>query len=311
MSEVLVNVLVITYNHEKYIERAIKSILNQKTNFRFNIIIGEDNSTDLTREKLLKLSDENPSKLKLLLQETNIGARKNLKLVEENCDAPYIAILEGDDYWVDDSKLQKQIDFLENNEEFSACVHGINIVDKNDNLIVGTYHENMYYEGTKYTKKQLNKGILPGQSGTMVYRNILSTLKKDQIDKYYSTNSNGDWRRTVLLLSNGPIYCFKEKMSNYRYVISGGSSWNSRIYGKNFADSFFDSFTELEYLTTCIYYEGLNFEEPKENMGHGALKFLLKSPNKENYRKFIYVYSKLTNKKKFWKNLVKKIIRKK
>ncbi|MDT2833546.1 glycosyltransferase [Vagococcus carniphilus] len=311
MTDVLVNVLMITYNHEKYIEKAIRSILKQKTSFKFNIIIGEDCSTDETRKIILNIQKEFPEKIKLLLHDKNIGSKKNLQSVEKLCNAPYIAILEGDDYWINPNKLQNQIDFLVNNPVYSGCVHGINIIDDSETILMGTYHERLYYKGLKYTEDDLVKGILPGQSGTMVYRNILKTLDDSKINDYFSTNSNGDWRRTVLLLSVGPIYCFQEKMSNYRYVVTSGDSWNSSIYGKNLSNQFFDSFVELEYLSKELIDNKIDFYIAKQNIGHGALKFMLKAPSKDNFIKFNYIYRKIDRKGIFWINLFKRVFQKK
>ncbi len=130
----MVSVFMITYNHEKFIAEALDSILMQKTDFDFDIVIGEDCSTDATRRIVLEYSRKYPDKIKLLLHNANIGFISNLMYVLEACTGKYVAMCEGDDYWTDPFKLQKQVDFLEANKEYILATHGYRIV-KDGNVI--------------------------------------------------------------------------------------------------------------------------------------------------------------------------------
>jgi glycosyltransferase involved in cell wall biosynthesis len=116
-----VSVFMMVYNHEKFIKEALNGVLMQKCNFDYEIVIGEDYSTDESRNIILEYSKQYPGKFKLLLHNSNIGAQKNQLAVLENCTGQYIALCEGDDYWTDPLKLQKQVDFLEGNQEYSIC----------------------------------------------------------------------------------------------------------------------------------------------------------------------------------------------
>jgi len=115
----MVSVFVMTYNHEKYISQAIESILAQKTNFDFDIVVGEDYSNDRTREILLDYQAQYPGKFKLILQNINVGPSQNQIDTLNACTGKYVAICEGDDYWTDPYKLQKQVDYLEKNQNVS------------------------------------------------------------------------------------------------------------------------------------------------------------------------------------------------
>ena len=97
----LVSVFMMTYNHEKYISEAIEGVLMQNTNFDFDIVIGEDCSTDNTRQIILDYQRKYPGKFKLLLHKENIGAMANQMAVLQACSGKYIAMCEGDDYWID------------------------------------------------------------------------------------------------------------------------------------------------------------------------------------------------------------------
>lgn len=125
----LLSVFMITYNHEKYIAEAIESALMQKTSFKYEIVIGEDCSTDQTRETVLEYATRYADKVKPIYQERNVGANKNAASVREACKGKYIALLEGDDYGIDPLKLQKQVDFLEAHPDFSICFHRAKKVD--------------------------------------------------------------------------------------------------------------------------------------------------------------------------------------
>lgn len=113
----LVSVIVFTYNQESYIQECINGILDQKTDFEFEIIIGEDCSTDKTRSICQKLQRQHSDKIKLLLQDTNQGLTKNYISTLEQCRGKYIAQTAGDDYWNNPDKLQKQVEILNNNPE--------------------------------------------------------------------------------------------------------------------------------------------------------------------------------------------------
>lgn len=132
----LVSVFMMAYNHEKYIAEAIEGVLMQKTSFDFDIVIGEDCSTDNTRQIILDYQQKHPGKFKLLLHEENIGAMANQMAVLQACTGKFIAMCEGDDYWTDPYKLQKQVDFLEKNksENVIAVVTNCSTCDLNGKL---------------------------------------------------------------------------------------------------------------------------------------------------------------------------------
>ncbi|TXG38857.1 glycosyltransferase [Seonamhaeicola maritimus] len=118
-----VSVLMITYNHQAYVKKAVQGVLSQKTNFDFELIISNDCSTDNSHEvinQVIQAYDGNV-KIKYFNQEQNLGIHKNFRYVHSMANGEYMAICEGDDYWVDDYKLQKQIDFLDGHEEYSLC----------------------------------------------------------------------------------------------------------------------------------------------------------------------------------------------
>jgi len=118
-----VSIFCMVYNHEKYISECLEGFLFQKCNFNYTIVLGEDFSRDNSRNIILEYVEKYPGKFKLLLHNENVGANKNQELVFKNCHGKYIAMCEGDDYWTDPLKLQKQVDSLEENPTLDICSH--------------------------------------------------------------------------------------------------------------------------------------------------------------------------------------------
>jgi glycosyltransferase involved in cell wall biosynthesis len=117
MKEPLISVNMITYNHAPYIAQAIEGVLQQKTNFPFELVIGEDCSTDGTREIVFDYQKKHLDIIRVIISEQNVGATRNLYRTEKACRGKYVAYCEGDDYWHRPDKLQKQVDYLENHPE--------------------------------------------------------------------------------------------------------------------------------------------------------------------------------------------------
>ena len=110
----MVSVCVITYNQEAYIQQCLESILQQETNFEYDVVVGEDCSTDNTASIIKSLSEFGQN-IQLLKNTSNLGVLPNFIRTLKACKGKYIAFCEGDDYWIDEHKLQKQVDFLEQN----------------------------------------------------------------------------------------------------------------------------------------------------------------------------------------------------
>lgn len=131
----MVSVCMITYNHENFVSQAIESVLMQRTNFVFELVIGDDCSTDRTREIVNEYYKKYPKIIKLRLPEKNLGMQLNFIENLNACNGKYIALCEGDDYWTDPYKLQKQVDFLEANPEYGLVHTGANVVNIENEII--------------------------------------------------------------------------------------------------------------------------------------------------------------------------------
>ena len=125
-----VSVATVTYNHAPYLEQAVRSALAQNTAFPFEIVLGEDCSTDDTRAVARRLTEANPERIRLRLQDRNVGLTRNTAETLTACRGEYIAILEGDDFWTDPEKLQIQADFLDANPDCAWCFTRATVVDE-------------------------------------------------------------------------------------------------------------------------------------------------------------------------------------
>lgn len=126
----LVSVRVVTYNHERWIAQCLEGILMQRTAFPFEAVVGEDCSTDGTRAIVEDYARRFPDRVRARLHDTNLGAQMNSCRVRQACRGKYLAMIEGDDYWIDPLKLQRQADFLDAHPEVSLCFHNALILNE-------------------------------------------------------------------------------------------------------------------------------------------------------------------------------------
>jgi glycosyltransferase involved in cell wall biosynthesis len=171
----LVSVAVITYKHEKFIGQCLEGIVMQKTNFRFEVIVAEDCSPDGTRKVVEEYEKKYPDIIKAIYQSKNVGAHRNAyEFLYPRLTGKYVAVCEGDDYWTDPYKLQKQIDYLEQHPEVSLTFHRVKSVDADDNMLtVQDSNSDIIY----YDWKDIYHMHVPTLSA--VYRNVITPLPKE------------------------------------------------------------------------------------------------------------------------------------
>lgn len=216
LSEISVDVVVISYNHEAYIEQAITSLVKQNFPGKLRIIIGDDASRDNTPAICQRLYQTYPDRIMLLQTERNLGMMNNFIRVIEACTADYIAFCEGDDYWIDEDKLIKQVSYLEANNEYSLVFSNRIIV--NDS---GAYLKDDIYKKNIYSTEDVWEGfIAPTQA--IVIRNLPGL---GQFLKVNHNDYGGDRFLTLYSSFFGKLYKFEDKMAAYRD--SGKGAWSS------------------------------------------------------------------------------------
>lgn len=222
----LISIVMITYNHENYIEKAIESVLSQKGNFEVELLIGNDKSPDNTENILKKY--QNNKIIKIFNREINLGTTKNALDLKLKAKGDYIAILEGDDYWVDNRKLEKQLKILESKKEYSLCYTNSDIVDENS---VKIGEKKVKAKEIKNLKALIaNSGEIP--TGTVMFRNIFK--HNDDIEKIkklsVAGNMIGDLSLFAMLIKYGKFIKLDETTGAYRYITNPNisTSYSSR-----------------------------------------------------------------------------------
>ena len=213
-----VSIVMLAYNHERFIEQALDSVLMQETEYEYELIVGEDCSKDCTREIVKRYEEKFQGRMSPLYRDKNLGMIKNLLDCLTHCTGEYIAMLEGDDFWTDCGKLQKQVDFLETHSEYAACVHNWNIVSACNAFIRKGFEEDSAHD---YTLQDVESFALPAQTSTLIVRNIFQEAK----EKYYRTLVWFLWMpmdriAVLLMLQYGKILVLPEAASGRQCKIS-------------------------------------------------------------------------------------------
>lgn len=209
--ELMVSIDMITYKHEAYIAQAIEGVLMQETNFKYELAIFDDCSPDGTEDIIRNIIATHPkgNLIKYFRHETNIGMMGNAIFALNQCTGKYIAICEGDDYWTDPLKLQKQVDFLEANPDYSFSFHDCTILQestKKEGLRIG----DRKIDETPDLKSVIISNNMP--TASLVFR----TLDWGKLPKWFFEISKGDYGLVVLLAEKGRGKYFHESMSVYR-----------------------------------------------------------------------------------------------
>ena len=219
--EPVVSIGVVTYNQEKYIRQCIDSILMQKVNFKYELIIGEDCSPDNTREILLEYKEKYPDIIKRILHDENVGPAKNVKSVKFEAKGKYFAGIEGDDFWIDENKLQKQFDFLENHPEYSAVGHNLYHAKPNGEIIYNAV------EREKDRSFSMNDFLKKGafiHCNTLFRRNYFCNPDEKYRKLKNSYTTMGDIVTLAVFLDKGDIYFMGEPMLAHRLTDSSDNT---------------------------------------------------------------------------------------
>lgn len=225
MNQPLVTVLITTYNQERYIGKAIDSVLAQETDFPFELYISEDCGTDGTRAILQDYARRFPDIIRLNLREKNVGISRNW--YEGLCAAKgqYVCTLEGDDWWLDDHKLQKQVDFLRTHPDYLAVSHTLLLTDDAGNTY-GTLPEDTRILGKDATMELFLAGVTYSCTACLV-KNIFDPADKALYDYVTANRSIADFALCMFYLDKGKVFVLNEALSAYRVA---GSDENHQNY---------------------------------------------------------------------------------
>lgn len=300
-----VSIVVITYNHEKFISKALDSFIMQKTDFKFEVIVAEDCSTDKTREIICEYSKRYPDIIKPVLRNKNIGVYENFMDACERVNGQYVIINDGDDYFSDSEKLQKQVEFLDANMDYSICFHPVTIMwtDKS--------HVDMVFPAWDKVRKLkldiyelLEENYI--QTNSCMYR---WEFTNKNIRDFVPEIVPGDWYLHLLHAKVGKIAFLPEVMSVYRRH-PGGIWWStvtdidqfhlkngikllnfySNVYRNivNKSDCYLDRLTSEFNKIMNVYYENGCFDKLVEikNQFYDEVQLSLRNKNHEEYKNY-------------------------
>ncbi|WP_051224501.1 glycosyltransferase [Flavobacterium tegetincola] len=221
----ILSICCITFNQEKYVEDTIRGFLFQKTDFPFEIIIHDDASTDNTIKIIQSYAEKFPNLIKTIIQKENQhsqGVRVLPNFVYPLARGKYIALCEGDDYWTDPLKLQKQLDYLEKNAEHTMCFHSVTI----DNKMLNSIYPEKVAEGRDYSIDELLL-TKTAHTASFVFRkqflNIEQFLNKDIFA--------GDVFLALMMADSGKVYGMADDMAVYRIHEMGISNFDAKRLG--------------------------------------------------------------------------------
>jgi glycosyltransferase involved in cell wall biosynthesis len=208
-AEPVVSVIMMTYNHEPYIAQAIEGVITQQCDFPIELLIGEDCSTDRTRDICFEYQQRYPELIRLLIAETNVGMHKNMFRLLGRSKGRYIAFCEGDDYWCDECKLQKQVAFLEANRDHALCIHNAQVIYQDADTKPHSFSRKLPLTLSAAEIIE-HDWLIP--TASMVFRRTVITRFPEE----FCTFPSGDLALSILAAAEGNVHCFTECMSVYR-----------------------------------------------------------------------------------------------
>ncbi len=256
--EIKLSICCLTYNHKDFISRAIDSFLEQITNFDFEILINDDSSTDGTVDILKKYEEKFPDIIKVLYHDENQYSKGIFNpsgvFNFPRARGKYIALCEGDDYFIDKYKLQKQFDYMENNQNCSACIHSAKVENVSNDFV------GKYIKPYKKSKILSQAEVIDKKNAYPTASLFFRTKYVKQLPDFYFSCFVGDIPLHIILAKYGYFYYFDEAMSVYR--VGHSVSWSKKQkegdyekkqeeYFENLKNTYlaFDKFSNYKFTT--------------------------------------------------------------
>lgn len=206
----------ITYRHENYIRQAIEGVLMQECDFDVELIIANDCSPDQTDNIIQGIIKNHPKGfwIKYIKHESNVGMMSNFIFALKECRGEYIALCEGDDYWTDPLKLQKQVDFLEKNEDYNICFHNVQLFNQ---------ESNSFSQDTLTRKVSETTCIAELAKGNYIHTPSVVLRNNFIIPVWFSQSSIGDWTLYIIAVKDKKVKKIEDTMAVYR--VHNASIW--------------------------------------------------------------------------------------
>jgi glycosyltransferase involved in cell wall biosynthesis len=231
-----VSVPMITYNHAAFIRQAMESVLGQETSYAWELVVGDDCSTDGTAEIVREIAARHPERVRVLETEANLGANRNFQRTANACRGRYLAMLEGDDYWRDPAKIEKQASFLDRNPAAALTGGGVLVWYEPEKKVIGKIAEEA--EGLRGLEDILGTNFL-STCAVMIRKEALVLHPK------LAPLAIGDWPSWILASTHGQLHVSPEILATYRIHAGGVWSGKSPVYRKAKLEEMFAVIREL------------------------------------------------------------------
>ena len=223
----IVSVRCAAYNHEKYIEECLDSFLMQITDFAFEVVVHDDASTDRTAQIIREYEKRFPHIIRPIYEAENQTSKDGTivnEIMDRACRGRYMAYCEGDDFWTDSEKLQKQYEIMEENDAVTMCCHTVRLTDEAGAPTGARYPNHGFRSNIIELQDYLDYVGYPLQTSSFFARSEL--VKRYHLEKpaFMRVVSIGDKPLCLYLLANGPIWWIDSEMSCYRRFSAG--SWS-------------------------------------------------------------------------------------
>lgn len=298
-SEVKVSVLCLAYNHEKYIRKTLEGFVSQKTDFKFEVIVNDDASTDNTAAIIREFEKKYPDIIKPIYQTENQFSKK-IKITDTyflpRAKGKYIAFCEGDDFWCDETKLQKQFNIMESDSSLSMCVHKVQCIyadsRKSEKVIPAP---NYGLSGTHRLSGKEYCGLIFNINGTYPFQTSSYFMKREVLQSdiclFFKQKMFGDKSMMRSAFFLGEVYYFDEIMSCWR-MSSSEESWHSKAKSQPIEKQIAHYMTEIQM--------NIEFDKMTNNVYHdqivacayGIFMALSASFKSKNVRQYLLEYSK-------------------
>lgn len=312
MNDIMVSICCLTYNHEKYISNAIDGFLLQETDFKYEILIHDDASTDNTAEIIKEYEMKYPDIIIPIYQTENQYSRKvkiGATYLFPKAKGKYVALCEGDDYWTDPLKLQTQVKYMESNPYCSLCVHAAQKVSERGKVL-GVVRPSK--SDVNYSTDDVILG-----AGGMFPTNSMFFPKKllGTYPTFYMNAPTGDYSLTIFLSLHGSVHYIDKFMSVYRCMAEG--SWNVRMKSDkgmelNYRQRLGKMLCELNEYTNYQHQDTIEKYLLKSEISYllaDASKSLLKSHKYAKFSKYLTIKQKvIVYLKSYFPHMLNKII---
>ena len=233
--DIMVSICCLVYNHEKYLRKCLDGFIMQKTNFKFEVLIHDDASTDHSADIIREYEKKYPNIIKPIYQKENQyskGVKINWKYQYPRVKGKYVALCEGDDYWCDENKLQMQFDIMEGDKNIALCVHKVRLIKENGEYTDSFYPRKKVNEGCIIQKDMmdifLEHHMYPFHTSSYFVKSEYLIELKNQVPDFMKISPVGDTPLMLYLSSKGHIYYMNRECSYYRTGMEGSWSGSTR-----------------------------------------------------------------------------------